>query len=603
MEGRLLLTTYVVTSVNDSGTGSLRQAILNANTDTGTDTITFNISGSGIQTINPATPLPAVTNPVVIDGTSQPGFSGSPLIELAGTNAGPGANGLTIAAGSSTVRGLVIDSFKANGIALESKGSNVIAGNYIGTDVTGTVPAANGSSGVNILSGSNNVIGGTTPADRNLLSGNAGYGLAISGSNTQVLGNFIGTDVSGFAALGNTSGIYVFGSNNTIGGTVPSAGNFISGNTIDGVYLPSGSGNVIQANVIGTDVSRLVALPNGRDGIHVASPAGGNTIGGLAPGAGNLISGNSYTGVSIASAGNQVQGNWIGVDATGGAALANANGVNLSGSSNLIAANVISANSLDGLSISGASNTIQANLIGTNTTGTVGLGNNQDGIYLTQANGNLIGGAGPSTGNIISANGGSGINLQSGSNNVIQGNVIGADITAANSLGNGRTGVYVAGSNNTIGGTIAGAGNVIFYNGGDGVAVDGATGDAIQQNSIGLNGGLGIDLLNNGDNKTAAPVLTAVTLGDGTTTIDGTLASTPSTAFTIELFVNNACNPSGFGDGEVYLGAVTVTTDANGFASFSYTVNYALDPTQFVSATATDSQNNTSGFAQCLAVE
>jgi hypothetical protein len=117
-----------------------------------------------------------------------------------------------------------------------------------------------------------------------------------------------------------------------------------------------------------------------------------------------------------------------------------------------------------------------------------------------------------------------------------------------------------------------------------------------------LNGGLGIDLINNGNNNAAAPVLSDVILGDGTTTIDGTLTSTPSTTFTIELYVNNDCNPSGYGDGEVYLGSVTVTTDANGFATFSLTVSTVLDPSQFVSATATDSMNNTSGFAQCLPV-
>jgi titin len=717
MEDRLLLTTYVVNNTNNSGSGSLRQAILDSNGNAGTNTITFDITGSGVHTISPTSPLATITNPVILDGTSEPGYNGSPLIVLTGTGAGAGANGLTITAGASTVKGLVINSFKGNGIALQTMGNNVIIGNYIGTDATGTVAAANGSSGVNILSGSNNTIGGTTAAARNLLSGNTGYGLAISGNGTQVRGNYIGTTISGAMALGNTSGVYVFGADNTIGGTATGAGNVIAGNTFDGVFIPSGEGNLLQANLIGTGATGIGALPNGRYGVNLAAPAVSNTIGGTTaaarnlisanksagvfilgnnntvegnyigttitagdaqpngegvvirstgnlvggttPGAGNLISGNTNAGVDLTGGDNQVQGNLIGTNALGQKTLANGIGVSIAGSnniiggtedgalnlisgntadgvlivdggndmvegnligtdvtgtdglrnlndgvtvggsgSNLVISNVVSANGANGIEIRSDSNILEGNLIGTDVSGTVALGNNQDGIFLAQANSNAIGGIG--AGNVISANGGSGINLQSGSNNLIQGNVIGTDVTEANPLGNALNGVYVAGSNNTIGGRVDGAGNLIDDNGADGVAVDTGTGNAIQQNSIGLNAGLGIDLLNNGNNNAAAPVLKAVRRGDGTTAIAGTLTSTPSSTFTVELFTTAECDASGQGQGEVYLGSVTVTTDANGFAGFWYGVASDLDPTQFVTATATNASNNTSAFSLCL---
>ena len=129
---------FVVTNTNDSGLGSLRQAILDANANTGADNIRFLIPGAGVQTINLTSALPAITSPVVIDGTTQPGFAGSPIIELNGSGAA-GATGLSITAGNSVVRGLVINRFAGEGIRLQTGGGNRIEGNYIGTNAAGTV--------------------------------------------------------------------------------------------------------------------------------------------------------------------------------------------------------------------------------------------------------------------------------------------------------------------------------------------------------------------------------------------------------------------------------------------------------------------------------
>ena len=141
-----------VINTNDSGPGSLRQAITDSNADSGDrDTIVFNIPGSGVHTITPLTALPALSQPVVIDGTTQPGFAGMPLIELNGN--GLAAAGLIITGGNSIVRGLVINRFGGAGIRLQTNGGNAVEGNFVGTDATGTIARPNGNAGIFITSG------------------------------------------------------------------------------------------------------------------------------------------------------------------------------------------------------------------------------------------------------------------------------------------------------------------------------------------------------------------------------------------------------------------------------------------------------------------
>src|SRR5579883_1304482 len=150
LENRVLLATYLVTNTNDTGPGSFRQAILDSNGATGPNTIDFNIPGMGVQTIVPASALPTITQAAAIDGTSQPGYRGTPLIELNGANAGAGVNGLRITAGNSTVKGLAINRFTNDGIQLQTQGHDLITGNYIGTDATANTKLANGGNGVEI---------------------------------------------------------------------------------------------------------------------------------------------------------------------------------------------------------------------------------------------------------------------------------------------------------------------------------------------------------------------------------------------------------------------------------------------------------------------
>ena len=229
----------------DDGTGSctLRAAMEEANARSGADTIHFNIAGAGPHTIQPVTDLPTITDPVTIDGYTQSGASANTngpglgsnavlKIELDGTNAG---NGLQITAGSSTVKGLVINRFSADGILLQTVGGNVVEGNFIGTDVNGTADLGN-KFGVTITNSPNNRIGGASAASRNVISGNDSewaVGLFGTATGNVVYGNLIGTDINGTADLGNAGfGVLILSANNTVGGSTSGQGNVISRATV-----------------------------------------------------------------------------------------------------------------------------------------------------------------------------------------------------------------------------------------------------------------------------------------------------------------------------------------------------------------------------------
>jgi hypothetical protein len=610
LEGRWLPSTFVVRTTDDAGPGSLRQAILDANATPGSNEIDFAIGDGGAQTIRPSTALPAVTNTVVIDGTTQPGFAGSPLIDLDGAAVTPGASGLVIRADNSTVKGLAITGFRIEneddpdrstpGLVIAGTG-DVVQGNDLGLDPTGTRIVSN-AVGLWIQSGTNTLVGGTDPGDGNVISGNW-YGVYASGAKaTVVQGNLVGTDPTGTASRGNVVGLSVSGMDNLIGGTTAAARNIISGNGVTGVGI-SGTSNRVQGNYIGTDVTGTRAVPN----YYGAGVSGSsNVIGGTDPGAGNLISGNDGTGVVISVTG-RVQGNFIGTDATGTQPLGNWIGVATEGSGlagGLIggtdpgAGNLISGNRVYGIILHGLGDTVQGNTIGTDLSGTQALGNGSHGVYLETAFRSQIGGTAAGAGNLISGNGGSGVYITAGgTDNFVQGNLIGTDASGTQPLGNAGDGFHALDNsgNNTIGGEDPGAGNTIAFNANDGVLIDRSTNYAILGNSIFANGHLGIELLRGGNHDQQAPVLTSATSDGSSTTVTGTLSSTPNSTFTLELFANSVNDPSG--SGERFLGSVQVTTDADGNANFTATFAFAVDPGMFLTATATDSAQNTSRFS------
>jgi len=330
------LATYTVTNTNDSGPGSLRQAILDANANAGLDAIKFSI-GTGVQTISLSSALPSITDAVIIDGSTQPGYAGTPQVVLDG--GGTIADGLQLYGGSdgSTVRGLIIQNFTQDGIDVGASDGNTIVGNWIGLTADGTSAAGN-LNGINLWSSSNNVIGGSSAADANVISGNETGVLINGGSNTNVLnGNIIGLDATGGSAVGNTNfGILIMSSDGSIiGGTAAGEGNVISGNAGGGMGIYDSHNSTVQGNFIGTDSTATAAFGNTWWGISIGNASTGNMIGGETVAAGNVVAnttGGSGVRVVDTASDNPILGNLIynnysrGIDLDGDG-IANANDV------------------------------------------------------------------------------------------------------------------------------------------------------------------------------------------------------------------------------------------------------------------------------------
>jgi CSLREA domain-containing protein len=461
--------TFMVNSTGDGGDSSLadgvcndgtnnctlRAAIQQANNTVDQDTIEFNITP---DTIAPASQLPPISDPLIIDGISDPD---SARVELVGTGAGLGADGLSVDAQDSIVKGLVIRNFSNDGINITADATGVrIESNFIGTDATGAVDFGNGSNGIDVA-GAANTIGGTGVG--NLISGNGdsgtGSGIRITGAGANaniVQGNFIGTSANGVApAIANDDhGIVITSSahDNLIGGTTAASRNVISGNGQDGIRIQgAGVSNTIQGNFIGTDSSGTAALPNAADGVGFRTSASSNFVGGTATGAGNVISGNTDDGIQV-----------------GGTP--------------------------------GDTTTIRNGILGNSTfsNGTLGI--------------DLLGG--------------NGVDL----------NVAGDADTGANNVQN-------------------------------------------------------------------FPVLTSAASSATTTTISGTLNSEASKTYRLEFFSNDACDSSGNGEGQRFLGTTSVTTDSSGNVSFTASSLTGGAAGQTATATATEElANNTSEFSACTPV-
>jgi hypothetical protein len=578
-------TTFTVTNTNDSGAGSLRQAIVDANNNAGLDMIAFNIPGAGVHTITPLSALPAITGSVIIDGYTQPGAHANTLangddavllIELDGS-LHPDSNIALLlqgaAAGGSVIRGLVIDNW-GRGIVTQTD-TLAIQGCFIGIDPTGLFARPND---IGVFADFNTPtsgmrIGGNTPDLRNVISGNNSGIYFQSGTNQMVQGNFFGTNRHGTAAIANGTTITVQQSDDAlIGGTTAAARNIIAGSGNGrGILLASAARTRIQGNFIGTDVTGTTALGFGNGAVVLDSGDSATQVGGLTatPGTppGNVISGNG-TGIYIGAVGSvtntAVMGNLIGTDASGTSALGNLTGITIVDPSN------------------------------------------------------AVGGTDPMARNVISGNGVRGILLQS-QNNQIQGNFIGTDITGTQLLGNGGDGVEVQSNNNTIGGTQGqNPGNLIAGNGGRGVHVSSSTGIAVLGNSIHSNGSLGIDLGDDGvtandhcdgdtgpNNLQNFPVITSAVKSGSNLLIEGTLDSVASSTFTLDFYANDACDSSGNGEGKTYLGSANVMTGANCIADFTGANRITITPPspvtsgQRVTATATDANGNTSEFSSC----
>ncbi len=437
--------TFTVTNTNNSGAGSLRQAITDANANGARDRIHFNIPGPGPHTIAAPTDLPWVTDSAVVDGRTQPGYAGAPRVAIDGETSTGSHRMFKATAPNTVVRGLAFVGALGPPVEISGNGS-VFAGNYVGVLPDGVTAKENGA-GI-VVGGADVTIGGTSPSDRNVISGGFYASVHLGGVRTKLLGNRIGTNAAGTAAApAAVAGVLVDdGEDLTIG--APGAGNLISGHGI-GVFVQTGGTNPdvrIRGNRIGTNAAGTAGIPNGTGvlfdaGLFGGDPgpvAPGTVVGGLTPGAGNLIAFNSV-GVSVVGEPTDV----------------------------------------------------------------------------------------PIRGNSIFSNAGLGIDLE-------QGGVTLNDALDADDGGNGL------------------------------------------QNF---------------------PRIRSVKKGTGGTTIRGSLASKPATAYRIDFYGSPRCNPSGFGEGKTYLGTKTVTTNSQGTAAFTKTV--ASRRPGFVTATATGPNGATSEFSFC----
>ncbi len=504
LEERWVPSTFTVTNLNSSGAGSLAQAIITANTHPGADLIDFSVAGS----IKLAAPLPAVIGTVDIDGTSAPGYAGAPVVQvnfnhLAGLH-------FTPTSGGSELNSLDLVNAAAAGVTINNAGGMLIVGNIIGLGLNGTSLAGNGGNGLVLNNSSGNTIGGSAAEQPNTISGNLGNGLVLNGSsnNNQIVGNFIGTDVTGAVGLGNTqNGILITGGakGNEIGGTAtggndptnsvyvrPPQGNVISGNNGNGVLITGGATqNVLNGNFIGTDVTGDVAIGNTLDGVAIQG-ANGNSLAGCTITTNpfvfyNVISGNGGNGLSILNSNNTiVQGNFFGVAANNQTALGNRlNGVIVEGTSAhttmggpIPLGNVSAANGLNGIVVKDtASFFVSYNTFcgGAAFQTYTDLGNGHDGMLITSTGGNIL-----LRTNVIVESGNDGIEIGGLASGVrVAGNIVGLDTNGDAPMGNKNNGVEVDGgaNNNIIGGPNFTFNiiphNAISANGGNGVAITG----------------------------------------------------------------------------------------------------------------------------------
>ena len=552
------MTFVVTTTADDAGpcdaSCSLREAMTAANANPGADTIEFDIPGTGVHTIAPGSGLPSITEAVTIDGTTESDYvlGDAPRIEIDGASAGP-ALGLFVTAASTTIRGLTINRFEGTAIQITAAASNTtLEASYIGLNAAGTAAAGN-ANGIHAAS-TGNTIGGSTAAERNVIAGNTGSAIVLLGDSNTVQGNYVGTTADGMSAVGNVGGVGVSSNGNTIGGPNAGEGNVLSGATdLSGAgagveFFGDAASNTVEGNLIGTNKDGTAAIPNSRRGIYFGTDAG---------------------------------------------------------ASNVVRGNVISGNSGDGIDLFGNSVTVHGNLIGTNASGTAALANAGFGIQTSDVGSGVIGGTTAAAGNVISGNN-IGIAIGS-SNNQVFGNAIGTTAGGA-ALPNTFHGIQiVSGTGNVIGGEGSGEPNRIRHNGGQGVRADGGTGNRVSANEISDNGGSGIDL--NGDGVTPNdvgdgdsgpnnlqnfPALTSVT-GGASTSVAGSL-DTAAGSYRVEFFANAACDGT-HGEGARFLGGRSVPP-----GPFTATGLGATSAGEVVTATATDASGNTSEFSACQAL-
>lgn len=584
------------------------------------------------------TPQQGIITPLTIDGTTQ---GGGFVEFVGVFNQFPASHRTGNAIDSCVIRGLVASGFVDNYYINFGGSNSIAEGNRLGTNVAGTAVAPDNGFGVVAGTGNNLIGGTTAAARNIISTGTGGDGINISnlvgGGTNRVQGNFIGTDVTGTIALGNKGfGVQAAGENILVGGTTAGAVNVVSGTTGNlpffvgaGINPSGGIGLLVQGNRIGTNANGTAALPNTRNGIYLTTTGTFDTIGGIVPTARNLISGNGEDGLELNPSGTiagQVLGNFIGTNAAGTTAIPNG-GLGLEfnqGTQKVISNNLISGNNGGGLQFccNGGNDLISNNLIGTDATGNNPLGNSGIGLSISSGGTGGFTQNATITGNTIVANTSHGVFSDNSSSLVFQNNFIGTNSNLSATLGNGGDGMRIVGAfrSNQIG--AAGAGNTIAFNTGNGInlAVQdiSSTENRITNNSIFSNGGLGIDL--GGDGVTANdecdgengvnnlqnyPVISAVSLsGASNVRIVGKINTTANQSYTLTFYANQTADASGFGEGRQFTGTTSVAVPAGCRANFTATLpRPTLSNVRCIAATATDADGNTSEFSNCAQIK
>jgi len=579
---------------------------------------------------------------IFFPGGSKPNFVQGNIIEnnyigtdYTGSIRIPNHSGISMQGNidSNFVRKNLVSGNQHNGVYLQPFGAgptrNVFTNNFIGTNINGSQSVSNNDRGIYILAGSNNLFGGSALIDKNLISGNIGQGILISGysSGNSINYNLIGTDWTGYFPLSNTTDGIVIDqstSNNLI------QKNIISGNSGNGIRVETNTnlipdGNIIIGNTIGLNISKDLALSNSYNGIFINN-ARNTLVGGSDVDSSNTISGNLLNGIYIygdTSRGNRIRGNYIGTNEAGTSAIPNERGVlvwsarkNIIGGVENNSGNLISGNKNEGIYFYHSdSNLVSGNFIGLDIMESKVLPNEGPGILIDSSNYNSIGDS--SGGNTISGNKFSGIEIATFSTgNMIFNNIIGTDGTLTKKFGNEEDGIQIySGANRTLVGKDS-AGNIIWFNKLTGVLIADSTQNSILSNSIYDNGELGIDLYSGfigmtpndeqdkdggANNLQNYPVLFFVD-GPFPLRVLGNLQGKPNETYRIEFFGAGNSDSTKYGEGRDFYGSTIIASDSLGLAIIKHSFPFSAPVGTFITATATDSLGNTSEFSKCIQV-
>ena len=636
---------------NGAPTGSLGWAIDQANASPSPTSICFNLS-NGFTDIVTTGPY-QIDAQTIIDGYTQPGSKvpgpsyptagtpvtpAHPVVSLKGLS--PSGRCLVIQGGDGhIIRGLTIYNFDFAAITVENAVFGArIEGNHIGVDTSGLIATAN-LIGVRVAGGANHtLVGDWYYPSRNVISGSDSAGVRIQGlgcSNNLVYGNIIGLDAYGDNELPNHTGVAITDSAtfNIVGDSL-FYGNIISGNGFAGVLIQDTTAdwNAVYGNLIGTDITGTQARPN-QIGVLTAVRSNLNTIGG--PGRGNLVSGNQGNGIEVRAWTNFVQSNIVGLDINGLNEIPNGgngvhsvqSGFHVIGGNNPEEGNIIGGNGQDGVYMKNCIwSGIGGNLIGIGADTLTLVGNGRHGVMLDSGCiWNSIGGNSYDSYNIIADNDVHGIMMhETGGIMTIRGNHIGTffDGTHFHTMGNAQDGIHIDQSGifgSTIGdSTQFGLFNAIAHNGGRGIHLVNGTATAMYRNLFYENGNVAIDLASDGptvndsldpdtgpNQLTNTPELFAAQACGNGVLVDGKMLGKANHRYFIEFYASQNLDPTGFGEGQLYLGATFDTTDATGVFYFNTFVGAAPAPAGwFVTATATvtTGATNTSEFCQGVSI-